>query len=178
MCLFRSVMVTLWNFTGKSHPWTNASVRGKLWKNFQDHWSIRSSPGKGMDQWRSKFSESFSLDYAVLVHRVTISTGWYRIRKPLKLEIRKRYELITKSPIPGWGLKIRKKYRKNTEKIQERSFLGHFRTFSVFISYFRAQPEIGDFVICSFFFVFPVLRGFHILYRPVEIATIECSSLL
>ena len=24
--------------------------RGKLWKNFQDHWSIRISPGKGMDQ--------------------------------------------------------------------------------------------------------------------------------
>ena len=24
---------------------------GKLWKNFQDHWSIRISPGKGMDQW-------------------------------------------------------------------------------------------------------------------------------
>ena len=25
--------------------------RGKLLKNFQDHWSIRISPGKGMDQW-------------------------------------------------------------------------------------------------------------------------------
>ena len=51
--------------------------RGKLWKNFQDHWSIRIYPGKGMDQWlvhmnfptdismdqwRSKFSKSFSLD--------------------------------------------------------------------------------------------------------------------
>ena len=51
--------------------------REKLSKNFQDHWSIRISPGKGMDQWlvhirispeismdqwRSKFSESFSLD--------------------------------------------------------------------------------------------------------------------
>ena len=36
--------------------------RGKLLKNFQDHWSIQISPGKGMDQWRSKFSESFSLD--------------------------------------------------------------------------------------------------------------------
>ena len=52
--------------------------RGKLLKNFEDHWSIRISPGKGMDQWLvhtnfprnrygamalvSKFSESFSLD--------------------------------------------------------------------------------------------------------------------
>ena len=58
--------------------------RGKLQKNFQDHWSIRISPGKSMDQWlvhyefppklvgtnaeismdqwRSRFSESFSLD--------------------------------------------------------------------------------------------------------------------
>ena len=36
--------------------------REKLLKNFQDHWSIWMSPGKCMDQWRSKFSESFSLD--------------------------------------------------------------------------------------------------------------------
>ena len=41
--------------------------RGELEKNFQDHWSIRVSPGNGMesytmDQWRSKLSESFSLD--------------------------------------------------------------------------------------------------------------------
>ena len=50
--------------------------RGKLSKNFQDHWpyefpqekvwtndwSIWISPGKGMDQWPSKFSEGFGLD--------------------------------------------------------------------------------------------------------------------
>ena len=43
---------------------------------------------------------------------------------------------------------------------------------SVFFSvFFRAHPGMGDFVIFSGFFVFPVLRGVRILCRPVEIAT-------
>ena len=61
---------------GKSHPWTNTSQdrnfqrtfrtigpydfpQEKVWTN---DWSIWISPGKGMDQWPSKFSESFGLD--------------------------------------------------------------------------------------------------------------------
>ena len=42
-----------------------------------------------------------------------------------------KYEKIR--PTPGLAPKI----RKNTLKIRNRSFLGHFRIFSVFLSYFR-----------------------------------------
>ena len=40
---------------GGELPWEEPSMdqcqcRGELLKNFQDHWSIRISPGKGMDQ--------------------------------------------------------------------------------------------------------------------------------
>ena len=62
--------------TGKSHPWTNASVGGNFRRTFRtigpyefpqekvwtNDWSIWISPEIRMDQWRSKFSESFSLD--------------------------------------------------------------------------------------------------------------------
>ena len=62
--------------SGKSHPWTNTSVGGNFWRTFRtigpyefpqekvwtNDWSIWISPGKGMDQWPSKFSESFGLD--------------------------------------------------------------------------------------------------------------------
>ena len=61
---------------GKSHPWTNTGQdwnfqrtfrtigpyefpQEKVWTN---DWSIWISPEISMDQWRSKFSESFSLD--------------------------------------------------------------------------------------------------------------------
>ena len=61
---------------GKSHPWTNTSVGGNFWRTFRtigpyefpqekvrtNAWSIWISPEIGMDQWPSKFSESFSLD--------------------------------------------------------------------------------------------------------------------
>ena len=62
--------------TGKSHPWTNASVGGNFRRTFRtigpykfphekvwaNDWSIWISPEICMDQWCSKFSESFSLD--------------------------------------------------------------------------------------------------------------------
>ena len=43
-------------FQNKHLRWEEPSMdqyqcTGKLLKNFQDHWSIRISPGKGMDQW-------------------------------------------------------------------------------------------------------------------------------
>ena len=58
---------------GKSHPWTNTSVRGNFRKTFRtigpykfpqenvwtNDWSTRISPETSMDQWRSKFSEKF-----------------------------------------------------------------------------------------------------------------------
>ena len=61
---------------GKSHPWTNASVGGKFRRTFRtigsyefpqekvwtNDWSIWMCPEISMDQWHSKFSESFSLD--------------------------------------------------------------------------------------------------------------------
>ena len=65
-------------FSGKNHPWTNASVGGNFRKTFRtigpyefpqekvwtNDWSICISPEiSRMDQWRSKFSESFSLDW-------------------------------------------------------------------------------------------------------------------
>ena len=51
--------------------------RGKLLKNFQDHWSIGISPGKGMDQWPSKFSESFGLDryWSIECSSLTVRTA-------------------------------------------------------------------------------------------------------
>ena len=66
-----------WEFkAGKSHPWTNTSVGGNFRRTFRtigpyefpqekvwtNDWSIPFSPEIRMDQWRSKFSESFSLD--------------------------------------------------------------------------------------------------------------------
>ena len=62
--------------SGKSHPWTNTSVGGNFRRTFRtigpyefpqekvwtNDWSIWISPEIRMDQWRSKFSESFSLD--------------------------------------------------------------------------------------------------------------------
>ena len=62
--------------SGKSHPWTNTSVGGNFGRTFRtigpyefpqekvwtNDWSIWISPGKDMDQWPSKFSESFGLD--------------------------------------------------------------------------------------------------------------------
>ena len=64
------------NTAGRSHPWTNTSVGGNFRRNFRtigpyefpqpkvwtNDWSIWISPELSMDQWRSKFSESFSLD--------------------------------------------------------------------------------------------------------------------
>ena len=61
---------------GKTHPWTNASARGNFRRTFRtigpyefpqekvwtNDWSIWISPEISMDQWRSKLSESFSLD--------------------------------------------------------------------------------------------------------------------
>ena len=72
---------------------------------------------------------------------IGISTGCYRIRKPLKTgntkkKTRKKYE---NPPIPGWALKIRKKYRK--------------------ITIFRAQPGMGDF--CIFFSCFFRISSFE-----------------
>ena len=72
-------------------PWTNISLGGNFRKNFQDHWSIRISPGKrygpmigpyefspetGMDQWRSKFSESFTLDRYWSIERSSLLRIW------------------------------------------------------------------------------------------------------
>ena len=62
--------------TGKSHPWTNANVGGNFRRTFRtigpyefpqekvwtNGWSTWISPEISMDRWRSKFSESFSLD--------------------------------------------------------------------------------------------------------------------
>ena len=62
--------------SGKSHPWTNTSVRGNYRRTFRtigpyefpqekvwtNDWSIWISPEIRMDQWCSKLSESFSLD--------------------------------------------------------------------------------------------------------------------
>ena len=55
---------------GKSHPWTNTSAGGNFRRTFRtiqekvctNDWSVWISPEIRMDQWRSKFSESFSLD--------------------------------------------------------------------------------------------------------------------
>ena len=65
-------------YPGKSHPWTNTSVGGNFRRTFRTIWSIRISPGKVVwtndwsiwislpklvwTKWRSKLSESFSLD--------------------------------------------------------------------------------------------------------------------
>ena len=63
-------------WAGKSHPWTKASVGGNFRRTFRtigpyefpqekvwtNDWSIWISPEICMDQWRSQFSESFSVD--------------------------------------------------------------------------------------------------------------------
>ena len=74
---------------GTSHPWTNTSVGGQLLKNFQDHWSIRIFPGKGMDQWlvHMNFPRNWYgpmalkvlckfQSWPVLVHRLRPSKSW------------------------------------------------------------------------------------------------------
>ena len=38
-------------FSWEESSMDQCQCRGELWKNFQDHWSIQISPGKGMDQW-------------------------------------------------------------------------------------------------------------------------------
>ena len=67
--------VTPLPLSGKSHPWTNTSVGGNFRRTFRiigpyefpqekvwtNDWSIWISPEIRMDQWRSKFSESFGL---------------------------------------------------------------------------------------------------------------------
>ena len=73
----RSIFSTAgWFTTGKSHPWTNTSAGGNFRRTFRtigpyefpqekvwtNDWSIWISPEIRMDQWHSKFSESFSLD--------------------------------------------------------------------------------------------------------------------
>ena len=72
MSHFRTYFVS----SGKSHPWTNTSVGGNFRRTFRtigpyefpqekvwtNDWSIWISPEIRMDQWRSKFSKSFSLD--------------------------------------------------------------------------------------------------------------------
>ena len=86
--------------------------------------------------------------------RVMIPRSWYRAQKPLKpgntKKIRKSYEI----PHPGWGPENTKK---STEKIRKRSFLGHFRIFSVFFSYFRGPTRGGGFR--NFFVFFSYFRA-------------------
>ena len=94
--------------------------------------------------------ESLLLLAQILRFRVS----WYRAQKPLKPgnteKIRESHEI----PDPGSG-------PENTKKIRKRSFSGHFRTFSVFFSYFfRARPGVGDFVTFSYFFRISGLEGF------------------
>ena len=72
--------------------------RGKLLKNFQDHWSIRISPGKGMDQWLVHMNFPRNLygpmalkvlwkfrSWPVLVHRLAVS------QRPLTLILLQKY---------------------------------------------------------------------------------------
>ena len=66
---WRDVFVMTCCLAGKSHPWTNTSVGGNFRRTFRTigpyefpQEKVRISPEISMDQWRSKFSESFSLD--------------------------------------------------------------------------------------------------------------------
>ena len=63
------------------------------------------------------------------------------LKNPSSLEIRKKYEKITKSPTPGRAPKIRKKYRKNTKTVIFEPFLYFFCIFS----YFRGPTRGGGF---------------------------------
>ena len=78
--------------TGKSHAWTNTSVGGNFRRTFRtigpyefpqekvwtNDWSIWISPEISMDQWRSKFSESFSLDRYWSIECSSLSNTWNR----------------------------------------------------------------------------------------------------
>ena len=85
---------------------------------------------------------------------------------PPRLEIRKNYEKITKSPTLGWAPKIRKYHRKKYKN-------GHFRAIFafvlVFFSYFRGPTQRGGFCNCfAIFFVFPALGVFVPCTSPTE----------
>ena len=105
----------------------------------------------------------------ISTYKFAIPRSWYRAQKPLKPGNTKKYEKATKSP-PRVGPR---KYEKNTEKIQKRSFSGHFRIFLYFFRIFGARPGVGDFVAFSYFLVFPGLRGFWALYQERGIASIS-----
>ena len=100
-------------------------------------------------------------------------------------EIRKKNTKKSRNPRPRVGpRKYEKKKKKNTEKIQKRSFSGHFRIFSVFFSYFWGPTRGGGFrdfsVFFSYFRAWGVLssipgtrnrnlrRGHSILRRRLE----------
>ena len=78
-----------------------------------------------------------------------------------------KYEKNTKKlqnhPFPVWP----RKYEKITEKLQKWSFSGQFCNFSVFFFVvFGAKPEMGDFVIFSYFFRISRLEGFLYSVAP------------
>ena len=84
-------------------------------------------------------------------------------KNPPRPEIRKKYEKI-QTPPPWVGLR---KYEEITEKVQKRSFSGHFCIFWVIFSYFRS-PTHGGF--CNFFVDFSY-------FRPRRIF-VPCTSLM
>ena len=75
-----------------------------------------------------------------------------------------------KIPLPGWGPKIRKNYRKNKKKGE---FWAIFVFFRKFFRIFGPQLGKGDFVFFfRNFFIFSGLRGFCNLYQARRVATL------
>ena len=85
-----------------------------------------------------------------------------------------KYEEITKKQkniYSGWAPKI----RKNTDKLQKRSFSGSSCDFSVFFSYVRGETGMWDlyfFLSCNF------LVFLRVLYHPVEIDRLHRNCMM
>ena len=97
--------------------------------------------------------------------------GASEYKNPSSLEIRKKYEKNTKSPISGLAPKIQKK---TTEKSQNWPENDHFCNFSVIFSYFRGQTGNGWFCNFSYFFRISRLEGF--LYSVAPQGDRNCNS--
>ena len=109
--------------------------RGKLQKNFQDHWSIRISPGQGVDQWsvHMNFSRNSYGPMALKVSRIATRAAIYRSLRALRARNRKK---VSKQVFWGVCRKVPKNTRKSPKipkKVRKSvfwDFFGYFRDFS------------------------------------------------
>ena len=161
--------------TRKPLQFQHGNVRVKSWQPMSNSWSTSSQPDfvrapgrrKTARNRHSKIFYTLCRDPAGLVQITKTPESEKNTKK-----LRKKY---TKSPFPGWGPKIRKKYRKNTKKWTD--FWGIFCIFSVIFSYFRAPTREGGFCIfLVLFFVFSGFRGFCNLHQARRVATQSCAN--